>query len=182
VGVAALACLIAACSTATAPTPAPTPLQTPVAFPTPWPHLTAPAKADDVYLALIADRLSIMPTSASTGAGGDPVKLIQAIYERWPLVIAGYKSAQTLDARTKWKAGAKPGKGEAPIEFIGLNVLVQWGPISGAVPTGELDARQLAAATALRDKLDGLLSPLSIRTTVDLSAAAASEPPASTAP
>ena len=173
---AALACLIAACTTAAPPTPAPTAVRTPFAFPTPWPHLTAPATADDAYLALLADRLTITPIGATSGGSRDPVKRIQATYEHWTLYIAGYKSAKTLEDASKWKAGAKPGKGEAPIEFIGLNILVQWGPITADVPTANLDARQLAAATALRDKLDRLLSPLKVRTTVALPAATASTP------
>lgn len=181
-GVAALACLLAACTTAAAPTPAPTPVRTPFPFPTPWAHMTAPARADDVYLALLADRLTIMPSGATSGGSKDPVKRIQATYEHWPLFIAEYKSAKTLDAVTSWKTGAKPGKGEAPIEFIGLNIIVGWGLISADVPTAALDARQLAAAAAMRDKLDRLLSPLKVRTTVALPAATASSAPATSAP
>jgi hypothetical protein len=173
--------LLAACNAAASTTPASTasPTATPFPFPTPWPHMTAPARADDVYLALLADELAIVPNTATTGGPGrDPVKRIEATYEGWPLAIGQYRTAKTLAAVTRWKAGAKPGRGEAPIEFIGLNMLIQWGPIATGVPTKTLTDHQLTVAGLLRDKLDALLSPLASRTTVALPAPAIAGSPA----
>jgi len=161
--------LVAACS-AVAPKPLPTPSPSPFhyAVATPYPHLTDPATADSLYLALLAEALAVAPVNASVGAPGrDPVKRINATYAGWPLAISQFRSAKTLQAATRWRAGAKPGVREAPIEFIGQNILVQWGPITKASPA-KPDATQLAAARALRDALDRLLSPLSARTIVPI--------------
>lgn len=172
----AIACLAAACAEASPlPKPVPTVQPTPYVFPTPWPHMIAPATADDVYLALLADNLSITPNTAT--AGKDPVKVIDATFANWPLAILQYRTVESLQAASRWKPGVRPGKGEAPIEFIGLNILVKWGPIAAGTPIAELDDRQVAAAVTLRDKLDRLLSPLASRTVVDLPAAGASASP-----
>ena len=167
----AATCLVAACGAAAQrPAPTATPVPSRYAVATPYPHMDEPATADSVYLALLAEGLVVTPIDASTGGPGrDPVKRINATYAGWPLAISQYRSAKTLKAASHWKAGAKPGVGEAPIEFIGLNVLVQWGPISGASPKPP-DAGQLAAAHALRDALDHLLSPLNDRTIVPVPA------------
>ena len=172
----AIACLAAACAEASpTPKPVPTVQPTPYVFPTPWPHMIAPATADDVYLALLADNLSITPNAAS--ASKDPVKTIDATFENWPLAIVQYRTVESLKAASKWKPSVKPGKGEAPVEFIGLNILVKWGPIATGTQIGTLDDRHVAAAVTLRDKLDRLLAPLASRTVVALPAAAASGSP-----
>ena len=82
------------------------------------------------------------------------VKTENMTYAGWPLQIIEYRTSKSVQAATKWKPGAKPGAGEAPIEFLGLNILVRWGPIGTNKPTSTLDAGQLAAAIALRDALD----------------------------
>jgi hypothetical protein len=177
----AVACLAAACNSNPPATVVPTPAPTPIPTATADPHLTAPAKADDVFLALRKAGLRITPNTASTGGEGrDPVKEIDATYEGWPLTIGQYRSAATLLSATHWKPGGSPGPGEAPIEFIGLNILVRWGPIATGLPAQTLDPRQLSAATALRDGLDRLLSPLTSRTTVDLPGSAPSVTPSPT--
>ena len=131
--------------------------------------MTAPAHADDVYLALLADDIAIAPINADTGVGGrDPVKRIHATYDGWPLAISEYKSAKTLASATHWAAGAKPGRGEAPIAFIGLNILVQWGPIATTTAPKTPVGPKLASAGRLRDALARLVGPLSERTIVPL--------------
>jgi hypothetical protein len=176
------ACLVVACGSGSPSLAVVTPAPTPTPSPTPDPHLIAPAKADDVYLGLRAAGLVITPNTANTGgAGHDPVKEIEATYDGWPLSIGQYRSAVTLDTATNWQPGAQPGVNEAPIEFIGLNILVRWGPISNG-PTPRIpDGPQLASAEKLRAALDRLLSPLTPRTIVTLPGAG-TPPPASPAP
>src|SRR5262245_26188942 len=76
IGVFAIGCGGGAPSTAPVITPVPKPTPTPVA------HLTAPVKADTVYLALRAAGLLIVPNNASSGGPGrEPIKRINATYE-----------------------------------------------------------------------------------------------------
>src|SRR6478752_146166 len=125
------ACLIAACGSSAPSAAVVTATPTPTPSPTPDPHLVAPVKADDVYLGLRTAGLLITPNTANSGgAGHDPVKEIEATYDGWPLSIGEYRSATTLETATHWAAGDRPGTNEAPIEFMGLNILVRWGPIS----------------------------------------------------
>jgi hypothetical protein len=134
--------------------------------PTPVAHLSEPAKADSIYLALLAAGLRIVPNNASTGGpGNEPVKRINATYAGWPLAISQFSSSASLRTTTDWKAGARPGQGESSIAFMGLNILVEYGPTSGTTPKTP-DDRQLAAAEALHQALDALVSPLSARTIV----------------
>jgi hypothetical protein len=153
------------------PTPAPTPVA----------HLSEPAKADNVYLALLAAGLKIAPNNASTGGPGrEPVKRINATYAGWPLAISQFTSTKSLRDSTKWK-GTTPGKGEASIAFMGLNILVQWGPTTGSTPK-KPDERQLAAAEALHEALDLLVSPLAARTIVPIPGVALAVPEPSPGP
>ena len=134
--------------------------------PTPVAHLSEPVKADSIYLALLAAGLRIVPNNASTGGpGNEPVKRINATYAGWPLAISQFSSSASLLAATDWKAGARPGQGESSIAFMGLNILVEWGPTTGTTPKTP-DDRQLAAAEALHQALDPLVSPMSARTIV----------------
>ena len=106
-----------------------------------------------------------MPSKASAGANGkDPVKRIDGTYKGWPIAISEYKTADTLKAATKWKAGVPPKVGESPVAFIGQNILVRWGPSAPAVTT--LTDQQLAAALALRNAFERLVGPLTDRTIV----------------
>ena len=128
----------------------------------------APAKADDVYLAMRAAGLRIDPNNASTGGPGhEPVKRINATYEGWPLAISQYSTPASLLADIKWENGSQPGQGEAPINLVGLNILVEWGPTTGAAPR-KPDERQLAAAEKLALAFASLTSPLSLRTIVPI--------------
>ena len=162
--------LLAGCGgAAPSPTSTPVPSPTPTPLPTPRPPLTEPAHADEVYLALLADDIVIAPINADTGVGGrDPVKRIHATYDGWPLAISEYKSSRTLASATHWAAGTKPGSGEAPIAFIGLNILVQWGPIASTTQPKTPDGKKLASAGRLRDALARLVAPLSERTIVPI--------------
>jgi hypothetical protein len=166
-GVAAIAWLVAACGGA-APSAAilATPRPTPTPSPTPRPHLTEPATADAVYLALLEDDLRVVSnTAVAGGAGKDPIKRIEATYLGWPLSISEYGSATSLAKDRGWKSGAKPVRDDRPITFMGLNIIVEFGPSTVLGPEQPDDA-QLAGAVALRASLEGLLSPLKARTIV----------------
>ncbi len=161
-----------------APPVDPTPVVTP--GPTPVAHLSDPVKVDDLYRALLAAGLRIVPNNASTGGPGhEPVKRINATYVGWPLAISQFSSAASLRAATHWKAGSPPGQGEASIAFIGENILVEWGATGGGSPKHP-DDRQLAAAEALHAALDQLVSPVVGRTIVTIPGVA--EPTVSLAP
>jgi hypothetical protein len=161
-----IAWLAVACGGAPSPPPTTAPTPTPSPSPTPNPHLGEPATADEVFLALLKDGLAISANTAVTGGEGhDPVKRIEASYLGWPLSIGQYRTAQTLHDAVIWKDGAKPGAGERPMSFKGLNILVEWGPTSVGLPKTP-DATQLAGASALRIALDTLLSPVIARTVV----------------
>jgi hypothetical protein len=58
---------------------------------------------------------------------------------------------------------------------MGLNILVEWGPTTGSTPK-KPDDRQLAAAEALHEALDPLVSPLVARTIVPIPGLALAEP------
>ena len=153
---------------------------TPVATaaPTPVAHLVEPVKADAIYQAMIAAGLRLAANNASTGGPGhEPVKRINATYAGWPLAISQFTTAASLLDSTNWKAGGKPRTGEPPISFLGLNILVEWGPTTGSTPN-EPDDRQLAAAAALHAALDPLVSPLAARTIVPIPGVAAAVTPA----
>ncbi len=176
----ALGVFVTACGggSASAPpvsaTPVPTPASTPIA------PLTAPVKADAIYQAMVRAGLRIAPNNASTGGPGhEPVKRINATYAGWPLAISQFATADSLLAATNWKAGASPASGEPPIAFLGMNILVQWGPTTGSSPA-KPDDRQLAAAAALHAALDPLVSPLAARTIVPVPGVVPAATPAPT--
>jgi hypothetical protein len=167
--------LVAACGSA-APTPPPAaPSPTPKSFvtATPWPPLTDPATADDVFSALLADGLILSPNGASAGAKGkEPVKKIDAIYLGWPLSITQYSTTKAARSKVTWKDGSKPGKNEPPIAFLGENVLVTWGPVTDTPPTPV--GTQVVAAEQLRISLERLLGPLRARTSAPVAGASPS--------
>jgi hypothetical protein len=162
IGMLSVGCGGGAPSVAPVVTPVPTPAATPVA------HLTAPVKADAVFRAMVAGGLRIATNNASTGGPGrEPVKRINATYEGWPLAISEYSTPGTLLAAVQWKTGSIPGQGEAPIAIIGMNILVEWGPTTGASPR-KPDGRQMEAAESLASAMNALVSPLSLRTIVPI--------------
>jgi len=136
------------------PSAAPTPLITPD------PHLKEPVTADQVFIALGAAKLGLVANNANTGNGNpDIVKLINADIGSWPLRITEYKSAAALREALGWKAGATPGGGDAAYGFAGLNVLIQYGPISARPPAAPDGAHQ-KLASAIIAVLDPLLWPI----------------------
>jgi len=156
-------------------TPVPTPAPTAVA------HLTAPVKADAVFRAMVAAGLRIATNNASTGGPGhEPIKTINATYEGWPLAISEYSSANSLLAAIRWKSGSIPGQGEAPISIIGMNILIQWGPMTGAEPRRP-EGTQLLAAESLANALKALVSPLSLRSIIPIAGVTPDPTPTPTA-
>ena len=154
-----------------APPVDPTPVVTP--GPTPVAHLSDPVKVDDVYRALLAAGLRIAPNNASTGG---PVTSRSSGSTR--RTSAGrWRSASSARRRAfaqprTGRPAARPGQGEAPIAFIGENILVEWGATGGGSPKHP-DDRQLAAAEALHAALDPLVSPVVGRTIVTIPGVAA---------
>lgn len=168
-----LALLVIACALATAcggdPPPSvrpPTPV--PTASPSPAPvHLIDPAAADSIFHALGKAGIAVKFNTAGAGRlGREPIRRISATYLDWPLVVSEYSSSKALAKAKPWKVGAKPAQGEPPIAFIGLNILIEWGPITTGVRPGKPEGRELAAMASLVQILNPLLSPLKTRTIV----------------
>lgn len=161
----ALALVTAACGE---PPPSPTSSPSPTPTVTPDPHLPDPTTADDVYLGLGRAGLRITSTNATAGAPGDPlVKRINATWLGWPLAVAEYRSSLDLAELTPWLPGDAPGQGDPPVAIAGANILVTWGPSTGASPASP-DPRQAEGLADLIRALDALLSPLRARSTVPL--------------
>jgi hypothetical protein len=122
---------------------------------------------DAIFHALDKAGLKVKANNAGTGGPGhEPVRRINATYQDWPLVVSEYSSSKALAKAKPWKDGAKPAQGEPPIAFIGLNILIEWGPTTTGVRPKKPEDRELAALTSLIDTLDPLLSPLKGRTIV----------------
>src|SRR5574338_754723 len=138
-GLAVIAVSAAACSSAppsVAPPVAPTPVITPN------PHLTDPTTADAVYRGLGEAGLRITANNASSGEPGtDLVRRINATYLGWPLSLSEFRSSAALAKNTDWAPGEQPGQGDAPVALAAANILIQWGPQTGAHPP-KPDARQ----------------------------------------
>jgi hypothetical protein len=175
-GLIAMGLFVVACGNST-PSVAPvTPVPTPVV--TPNPHLSDPASADAVFTAIARAGL---PISANNAAGGtDPVKQINATYDDWPMIISEYKSAASLAKAKPWTAGEPPHQGEAPLAIIGLNILIEWGPTTGAKPP-KLDPEQIKAMNDFLLAMDPYIGPMRIRTTTPLDVPTPS-PSATTSP
>lgn len=163
----ASALILTACGASAAPTPSPVPTPVATPSPTPDPHLIAPATIESVYSWLQTAGLKVVANTGAAGGSGEPRRSISVTYADWPLVISEYSSTKALANVTKWKAGVKPKRGQAPVAIKGLNILVEWGPTTGAKPP-KPDAIQQAAAEALVAALDPLLYPLKARTMVAL--------------
>jgi hypothetical protein len=171
----AMGLFVAACGSPP-PSVAPvTPQPTPVV--TPNPHLVDPASADAVFTAIARARL---PISANTAAAGtDPVKQINATYLGWPMLISQYTSGASLAKARPWTAGDPPVRGEAPVAIIGLNILIEWGPMTGAKPP-TLDDAQVKAMAVFLKAIDPYIGPLRVRTTTALDVPVASAAPTPT--
>jgi hypothetical protein len=146
---------------------------------TPDPHLTEPATADQIFTAI---RGGDLPLSVNNATAGDPsspvVKRINADIGNWPLVISEFRSSAALREATGWDPSQPPQQGDAPYTFVAMNVLVQFGPVTGPLQTP--DSRRQDQARALVDLLDPLLWPIEQRSVVRIATKTA--PPASGAP
>ncbi|HET9614205.1 MAG TPA: hypothetical protein VFP22_05305 [Candidatus Limnocylindrales bacterium] len=151
--------VVVACGSSAAPSPSPTLVPTPVI--TPDPHLTDPVTADRIFVAFSAAKTGITANNANSETG-DPavVKVINADIANWPLRITQFTSASALARSVTWKPGTTPGADQAPYNIVGLNILIQFGPISGRPPSMP-DASRQAAAAQIVAILDPLLWPLS---------------------
>lgn len=164
---------VAACGApAVSPTPPPTPRPTPVV--TPNPQMTDPASAEALFTVIARMKLPI--TANNAAAGKDPVKQINATYHGWPMLISEYKSALTLAKLKVWKPGVPPGQGESPVAIKGLNLLIEWGPSTGAKPP-VLDAAQTEIMNEFLEAIAPYIGPLTVRTTTELTVPVATPAP-----
>lgn len=172
--------VVAACGQTAAPSAPPTPIPTPVI--TPDPHLKEPVTADQVFRILGSAKLGMKANNATLGGGNpDVVKVINADIGSWPLRITEYRSSAALRKDLGWKSGAAPIRNEAPYGIAGLNVLVEFGPIStaGTPKAPDTDRQQMAASIVA--VLDPLLWPL-LQHSVTVAPTRTVEPPPSLAP
>jgi hypothetical protein len=156
-----LAVALSACtSTVASPNPSPTTAPTPVI--TPDPHLTEPATADAIFNAI---RKAGLPLSVTNANGGDPnspvVKRINAAIDNWPLVITEYRTSALLKSTTNWDPAKLPDDASPAYAFVGLNVMIAFGPASGKVADPAPNRQE--QAQRLVDVLDPLLWPLQQR-------------------
>ena len=170
--------LATGCATPPASSIAPSLRPTPVV--TPDPHLTEPATADQVFGAIRVGDLPLLVNNASSGDASSPIaKKINAAIGDWPLVISEYRTSELLRQSTIWNPALPPGPGDPPYAFVGMNILVEFGPMTGGLVTpGSTRQKQAEALVAL---IDPLLWPLEQRSIVPLptrTAAPASAPSA----
>jgi len=175
---AGLALMLTACA-ASVPSSAPSPTVAPTPVITPNPHLTDPATADAIFSAIRSAGLPLSTSNAFAGAPNAPVvKRINAAVDNWPLIITQYQNMATLRAAVKWDPSKPPAAGSPPYAFVGLNIMVAFGPPSGKpVPP---DASRQAQALRLVGALDPLLWPIQQRSVTPIPTA--TPPAASPAP
>jgi hypothetical protein len=177
--IAVLVCLaLSAAACGEAPSSA-SPSARPTPVVTPDPHLGASTTVDDVWRGLGSAGVRLTANNASAGVPGDDlVKRINATYLGWPLNVSEFRTRAALVRATDWKPGVRPGQGEAPVAIAGANILVTWGPQTGATPAAP-DGRQLEGLDELVTALDGLLAPLRVRSVVAIDVpGVAGDPPA----
>lgn len=191
-GLAVSSALLVGCGSATPSDAPPSAPPTPVI--TPDPHLSEPATADQLFTAI---RSGGLPLSVNNATAGDPssplVKRINAQIGNWPLIITEYRSSAALRDVRKWDASKPPVQGDPPYAFVGLNLLIEFGPITG--PLASPDQTRREQAERLAALIDPLLWPLEQRSVVPIatrtpvaasptapSAAVAASPAASAAP
>jgi len=158
--------LVIACGGSNGPSGSPSPLPTPLV--TPDPHLHEPVTADQIFLAIGAAKLGMVANNANSETGNPAiVKLINAEINNWPLRITQFSSAAVLKKTLQWKAGEAPVGDEAPYSIAGLNILIEFGPISARAPTRP-DASRQDMWTRIVAVLDPLLWPLAQHSVVDV--------------
>jgi hypothetical protein len=188
---ASLLLVLTACAAAAVPSSAPSPTVASTPVVTPDPHLKDPATADAILKAIATAGL---PLSVSNAIGGDPrwpfVKRFNAAVDNWPLIVTEYKNSAILRAANHWDPTKPVFDGNPPYTFVGLNILITFGPAAAkATPP---DANRQAEARQLIGVLDPLLWPLEERALIPLpsrtampaqtpAASAASPKPAKTA-
>lgn len=164
-GVAVAMMLVTACGSPPPSVAPPTPVPTPAI--TPDPHLTEPATADDIFRAI---RVGDLPLNVTNANSGDPlspvVKRINASIGNWPLIISEYRTSALLRAKYKWDPSKPPVQGNPPYAFVGLNILIEFGPTTGLLARPD-DMRQKQAA-GLVALIDPLLWPLEQRSVIPL--------------
>ncbi len=155
--------LAAGCGTAAAPAPTSTPAATP--SPTANPHLADPATADAVFNQLRADGIAISANNADRGSGGEPLKRINATLDGWPIILSQYSSSAAARKAAAFKTGTKPVADQAPFTFVGLNIVVEYGPhlrrTGDKVPTA-----YASVGRALASELERVIGPLVVRSAV----------------
>lgn len=170
VAMAIAASVLGACGGGPPSAPPSVALATPVI--TPDPHLADPTTADAVFIAMAKAGLKMTANNADAGGpDSDLVKRINATYLGWPLLVSQYTSSAALVKATEWFDGGTPTQGQAPVSIIGLNILVEWGPTTGAEPP-TLDAPRMAGLREMASTLDALLSPLRAHAVVAVPGAA----------
>lgn len=160
ISLALVALITAGCAAAPPVSAPPTPRPTPLV--TPDPHLTAPARVDDVFRSLRAAGLSVTANNASA-PGGTMTKRISATFGGWPLTMSEFLSVEAL-TEAGWQPGSAPVPGQVPYALAGLNILIEFGP--RATNDGTLavaDPQRLAALVDLIAALDPVIGPLSQR-------------------
>jgi hypothetical protein len=160
------AVLTAACGGAapSAP-PSPTPVASPT--PTPNPHLAEPASIDAVFTWLNGHALRVIGNNADAAMSGEPVKRINATYAGWPLILSQYSTSAAARKATGVAGRETKATADQPtFTFVGLNIVVDFGPRLARATDPAPDARFLDAATALAAALDPILGPLGVRAAV----------------
>jgi predicted small lipoprotein YifL len=157
---------LAACGNAVpSSAPSATPRPTPVI--TPDPHLTEPATADAIFGAI---RVGQLPLAVNNATAGDPnspvVKRINADIGNWPLIITQFRTSELLRETMKWDPAKPPAQGNAPYTFVGLNIVIEFGPTTGVLATP--DASRQEQAERLVALVDPLLWPLEQRSVAPL--------------
>jgi len=171
--------VVAACGSTPASSAPPTPVPTPVV--TPDPHLTEPATADQVFDALRRAHLPLSVNNATSGTPNSPVvKRINAAVENWPLIITEYRSSAVLRTTAKWDPSKPPVQGNAPYAWVGLNIMIEFGPVTGLLAAP--DATRQKEAADMIAIVDPLLWPLEQRSVVPIPTKTATPPPAAASP
>jgi hypothetical protein len=174
-GLAIAATLVVACGSAVPSSLAPSVRPTPMI--TPDPHLTEPATADEVFTAIRSGGLPLAINNATAGDLNSPlVKRINADIANWPLVITEFRSSTALRDAVGWDAAVPPAQGDPPYAFVGLNILVEFGPVTGPLATP--DAPRRDQAKRLIALIDPLLWPLEQRSVVVIATRTPTAPPA----
>jgi hypothetical protein len=170
--------LMAACGSPPPSSAPPTARPTPII--TPDPHLAEPATADQIFGAIRVGDLPLLVNNATAGDPTSPVvKRINADIGNWPLIISEFRSSAILRATVKWDPTKTPVQGQPPYAFVGLNILIEFGPVTGVLaPPDPLRQEHAEGLIAL---IDPLLWPLEQRSVVPIPTKTATPAPSAPA-